>query len=108
MGGAHNGSPVLATDLEHALRASGDRYHRLVEALNDGAVVLEASGAIVTSNSRAQGRPVAWTARRLLTALAILLGLKETQEWAIHWARLFDQITFTDALQVIWRTVTGG
>ena len=49
-----------------------------------------------------------WTPRRLLVVLGILLGLKEIQEWALHDARLFDQITFVEALQLIWRTLTGG
>jgi hypothetical protein len=52
--------------------------------------------------------PVPWTPARLSAALGLLLVLKEVQEWALHWARLFDNITALDAIDQLWRRVTGG
>ena len=43
----------------------------------------------------------AWTRTRLAVVLVPLLVAKEVQEWALHWARLFDQITFVDALDQV-------
>src|SRR5439155_3487007 len=34
-----------------------------------------------------------WTGRRLVPVVVILLAAKEVQECAVHWARLFDDIT---------------
>jgi len=48
----------------------------------------------------------AWTPGRMAAVLAVLLGLKLVQEWALHVARLFDSTTFLDALETIWRTIT--
>lgn len=48
----------------------------------------------------------AWTRGRIAVVLAILLGVKLVQEWALHVARLFDSTTFLDALAAIWRAVT--
>jgi hypothetical protein len=53
-------------------------------------------------------RPTNWTPNRLVGTLAVLTALKEIQEWALHAGRLFDGITFLDALRLLWRTVTGG
>jgi hypothetical protein len=47
-----------------------------------------------------------WTRWRMGVVLAILLGAKLVQEWALHVARLFDSTTFLDALAAIWRAVT--
>jgi hypothetical protein len=47
-----------------------------------------------------------WTPLRMATVLAILLGVKLVQEWALHVARLFDSTTFLDALAAVWRLVT--
>ena len=63
---------------------------------------------VLVAGLHAAGRTVTWTPRRTLITLAALTGLKEIQEWALHAARLFDQITFLDALRLIWRTLTGG
>jgi len=52
-------------------------------------------------------RRVNWTPRLTFGALTVLTILKEIQEWALHGARLFDQITFVDALRLIWRTLAG-
>jgi len=49
-----------------------------------------------------------WTAARLAIALAVLTGLKEVHEWALHGARLFDGISSLDALDIVWRWLTGG
>lgn len=43
----------------------------------------------------------AWTRTRLAVVLVPLLVAKEFQEWALHWARLFDEITFLDALDEV-------
>jgi diguanylate cyclase (GGDEF)-like protein/PAS domain S-box-containing protein len=43
------------TYAEQALRRSEDRYRSLVESMSDGVVVQDASGAIVSSNSAAEG-----------------------------------------------------
>jgi hypothetical protein len=47
-----------------------------------------------------------WTTPRLAAVLVPLLAAKEVQEWALHWARLFDNITFLDALDQIRRWLT--
>jgi len=52
--------------------------------------------------------PVAWTGPTLTTALTVLLALKLVQEWALHQARLFDSITALEAIDLVWRWLTGG
>ena len=52
--------------------------------------------------------PVPWTPRSLAGALVGLLALKELQEWAIHGARLFDNLYALDVIRDIWRSVSGG
>ena len=49
----------------------------------------------------------AWTRPRLVAVLVPLLAVKEVQEWALHWGRLFDNITFLDALDEIRRWLLG-
>jgi hypothetical protein len=49
----------------------------------------------------------AWTRPRLVAVLVPLLAAKEVQEWALHLARLFDNITFLDALDQIRRWLAG-
>ena len=51
-----------------------------------------------------------WTRARLVAVLVPLLVAKEVQEWALHWARLFDNITFLDAVEQIrrWLAATLG
>jgi hypothetical protein len=46
---------------------------------------------------------MAWTRLQLGAVLVPLIGAKEVQEWALHWARLFDNITFLEALEQIRR-----
>lgn len=48
-----------------------------------------------------------WTRMRLVAVLVPLVAVKEVQEWALHWARMFDSITFLDALEQIRRWLAG-
>ncbi len=48
-----------------------------------------------------------WTSRTTAIALAVLVPLKEAQEWALHGARVFDGITSIEFLQQAWRWLTG-
>ncbi len=48
-----------------------------------------------------------WTRLQLAVVLVPLLALKEVQEWALHWARMFDDITFLEALEQIRRWLVG-
>jgi hypothetical protein len=50
---------------------------------------------------------MAWTRLQLAVVLVPLIGAKEVQEWALHWARLFDNITFLQALEEIHRWLVG-
>ncbi len=43
----------------------------------------------------------AWTRPRLIAVLVPLVAFKEVQEWALHCARLFDDVTFLDALDQV-------
>jgi hypothetical protein len=52
--------------------------------------------------------PVPWTRRPLVGAMGGLLLVKEIQEWALHFARLFDGITALEAIDHAWRWLTGG
>jgi hypothetical protein len=52
--------------------------------------------------------PVPWSARSLVPAMGGLLAVKELQEWALHWAKLFDNITAIEAIDRVWRWITGG
>jgi hypothetical protein len=49
----------------------------------------------------------AWTPVRSAAVLAVLLGAKLVQEWALHVARLFDDLTFLGVLESVWQSVTG-
>ncbi len=51
--------------------------------------------------------PVPWTPLGLAAALAGLLAVKELQEWALHAARLFDDITALQAIDRAWSWLTG-
>lgn len=48
-----------------------------------------------------------WRSGRLVVALVALTGLKEVQEWALHGARLFDGISALEAIDLVWRRLTG-
>jgi hypothetical protein len=52
--------------------------------------------------------PVAWTAGRLVAALAGVTALKLVQEWALHGARLFDGISSLEFLDEVWHRLIGG
>lgn len=52
--------------------------------------------------------PVPWSARSLVPAMGGLVAVKELQEWALHWAKLFDGITALEAIDRVWRWLTGG
>lgn len=49
-----------------------------------------------------------WTAVRLALVLVVLTGLKELHEWALHGGRIFDGISSLEALEIVWRWLTGG
>ena len=49
-----------------------------------------------------------WTAARLTLVLVVLTGLKELHEWALHGGRIFDGISSLEALEMVWRWLTGG
>jgi hypothetical protein len=48
-----------------------------------------------------------WSRPQLGLTLGVLTLLKEVQEWALHGARLFDSISALDALDQVWRRLTG-
>jgi hypothetical protein len=52
-------------------------------------------------------RVARWSPGRLGAVLVVLTLLKEIQEWALHGARLFDSVTALDAIDQVWRRVTG-
>jgi hypothetical protein len=52
-------------------------------------------------------RVASWSQLRLGAALVVLTLLKELQEWALHGARLFDSITALEAIDEVWRRLTG-
>jgi hypothetical protein len=49
----------------------------------------------------------AWTRLQLAAVLVPLIGAKEVQEWMLHWARLFDNVTFLQALEQIRHWLVG-
>jgi len=49
-----------------------------------------------------------WTWPRALAAIAVLGALKELHEWALHGGRIFDGISSTEFLELVWRSITGG
>ncbi len=51
--------------------------------------------------------PVPWTRPSLVVTLGGLLAVKEVQEWALHYARLFDNITALEAIHQVWHWLTG-
>ncbi|HET9522255.1 MAG TPA: hypothetical protein VFO73_14495 [Candidatus Limnocylindrales bacterium] len=50
----------------------------------------------------------AWRPAAAATALAVLIVLKEIQEWALHGARLFDGISSLEFLDRVRRFIGGG
>jgi hypothetical protein len=49
-----------------------------------------------------------WSRGRLALVGAILVLLKLVQEWALHGARLFDDIGALEAIELVRRWITGG
>ena len=59
--------------------------------------------------ARHQFRPGAvWRPLTIGATLAVLLAVKEVQEWALHGARLFDGISSLEFLDSVRRWMTGG
>ena len=50
----------------------------------------------------------AWRPIVTVAVLAVLLAIKEFQEWALHGARLFDSISSLDFIEMVRRWLTGG
>jgi hypothetical protein len=48
-----------------------------------------------------------WSRVQLGAALVVLTVFKEIQEWALHGARMFDSISALDAIDLVWRRLTG-
>jgi hypothetical protein len=48
-----------------------------------------------------------WSTGGLVAVLVGLTALKELQEWALHGARLFDEVTALEAIDQVWRRLTG-
>jgi hypothetical protein len=53
-------------------------------------------------------RVATWSMPRLAAVLVALTAAKETQEWALHAARLFDGISSLDFLELVRRRLAGG
>jgi hypothetical protein len=49
----------------------------------------------------------AWRPAPTVAVLALLVAVKEFQEWALHGARLFDSISSLDFLEMVRRWLTG-
>jgi hypothetical protein len=47
----------------------------------------------------------AWTTRRTVVALAVLLVAKLAQEWALHVGQVFDGTSFLGAIETIWHAL---
>jgi hypothetical protein len=50
----------------------------------------------------------AWRPATTIAVLAVLVAIKEVQEWALHGARLFDSISSLDFLEIVRRWLFGG
>jgi len=53
-------------------------------------------------------RVAGWPPLRIITALAALAAIKEAHEWALHGARLFDNVSSLEFLDLVARRLTGG
>jgi hypothetical protein len=49
-----------------------------------------------------------WTGVRLIAVLAAVTAIKLLQEWALHGGRIFDGFSSIDAIDGVWRWITGG
>jgi hypothetical protein len=52
-------------------------------------------------------RVAQWSRGEVAMSLIALTAIKEAQEWAIHGARLFDSISALEAIDLVWRRLTG-
>lgn len=52
-------------------------------------------------------RIASWSRGRVALLVIVLTGLKEVQEWALHGAKLFDNIGALEFLDLAWRRLTG-
>lgn len=50
---------------------------------------------------------LAWSRLQLAAVLVPLIGAKEVQEYCLHWAKMFDSVTFLEALEQIRRWMVG-
>lgn len=48
-----------------------------------------------------------WRPLGIAAVLAVLIGLKEVQEWALHGARLFDSVNSLQAIEIVRRWLLG-
>jgi hypothetical protein len=62
---------------------------------------------LVVAALHARRIELSWSGRQLAVVLGLALIAKEFQEWAIHGARLFDNLFALDVIRDIWRWVTG-
>jgi len=62
---------------------------------------------LVVAGLHARGTRLAWTAPKLVAVLAAALIAKELQEWAIHGARLFDNMSSLRVVGDVWGWLTG-
>lgn len=62
---------------------------------------------LMVAGLHAIGRNVAWKAPQLVAVLAVALLAKEVQEWAIHGARLFDNMSSLKVLDDAFGWLTG-
>jgi len=62
---------------------------------------------LVVAGLHASGRSVTWKAPQLVAVLAVALFAKEVQEWAIHGARLFDNVSSLEVLDDAFGWLTG-
>ena len=62
---------------------------------------------LVVAGLHARGMKLAWSAPQLVAVLAAALIVKELQEWAIHGARLFDNMSSLSVLGDVWSLLTG-
>jgi len=61
----------------------------------------------VVSRRTLLGRNFVFSARNVVIALVALLALKEAQELAIHWFKVFDSFTAVEAVEAVWDWLTG-
>jgi hypothetical protein len=50
---------------------------------------------------------MAWSRLQLAAVLVPLIGAKEVQEYCLHWAKMFENTTFLEALEQIRRWIVG-